>query len=243
MVSVCAALPTLPAASGTDATTVQAPSATAAGVAFHVPLACRSVVIVWPAIAGGTDALTNDATPAISGTAGVTPGTTVTVTLADETLTGSVQSDGTWSVTAAALSDGPHRVITTVSDAAGNPATFTQTLTVDTVSPAVAITGGATATTGDLAPTIAGTSDAAPGTTVTVTIAGQTMTTLLQANGTWNATPAPVAEGAWTVVASVPDAAGNVGSAAQTLTISADASLAPAPRARRVPPGLRALPA
>ena len=62
-------------------------------------------------------------------------------------------------------------------------------LTVDTVSPVVAISGGATATTSDLDPTITGTSDAAPGTTVTVSIAGQTMTTLLQANGTWNATP------------------------------------------------------
>ena len=54
---------------------------------------------------------------------------------------------------------------------------------------------------------------------MTVTIAGQTMTTLLQANGTWNATPTFVGEGTWTVVASVPDPAGNVGSATQTLTI------------------------
>ena len=140
-------------------------------------------------IAGGANALTNDATPDISGTADVAPGTTVTVTLADQTLTALVQGDGTWSVTAAALSDGPHRVVMSVSDAAGNPASATQTLTVDTVSPIVAITGGATATTNDVTPTIAGTSDAAPGTTVTVSIAGQTMTTLLQANGTWNATP------------------------------------------------------
>ena len=43
-----------------------------------------------------------------------------------------------------------------VSDAAGNLASFTQTLTVDTVPPVVTITGGATATTSDVDPTITG---------------------------------------------------------------------------------------
>jgi hypothetical protein len=174
-------------------------------------------------IAGGANALTDDATPDISGTADVAPGTTVTVTLADETLPGVVQGGGTWAVTASALSDGPHRVVMTVADAAGNSASFSQTLTVDTVPPVVAINGGATATTIDVDPTIAGTSDVPPGTIVTVSIAGQTMTTLVQANGTWNATPVAVAQGTWAVVASVPDPAGNLGSAWQTLTIAADA--------------------
>jgi hypothetical protein len=54
---------------------------------------------------------------------------------------------------------------------------------------------------------------------VTVTIAGQTLTALLQANGTWNATPTHVGEGTWEVSASVPDPAGNVGNADQTLVI------------------------
>ena len=144
-------------------------------------------------ITGGSSALTNDATPAISGTAAVAPGTIVTVTLADETLTGTVLTGGSWSVTSAFLSDGTHRVILGVFDAAGNYATFTQTLTVDTVAPGVSITGGATASTTDSGPTITGTSNAAPGTIITVTIAGQTMTTLLQADGTWNVTPLALA--------------------------------------------------
>lgn len=55
------------------------------------------------------------------------------------------------------LADGPHRVVMSVSDAAGNPAGVTQTLTVDTVSPLVAISGGATATTNDLDPTLVST--------------------------------------------------------------------------------------
>jgi hypothetical protein len=174
-------------------------------------------------ITGGANALTNHATPDISGTANVAPGTIVTVTLADQTLTGLVQGGGAWSVTAAALSDGPHRVVMSVSDAAGNQASYTQTLTVDTVSPFVAITGGATTTSNNLVPTIAGTSDAAPGTIVMVSIAGQTLTTLVQANGTWNATPTPVVEGTWLVVVSLTDLAGNVGSARQALTIATHA--------------------
>jgi hypothetical protein len=170
-------------------------------------------------ITGGDAHLSNDDTPEISGTAAVAPGTMVTVTLADETLTGPVASDGTWSVTASALSDGPHRIVASVSDAAGNSSSTTQTLTVDTASPAVAISGGEAATTSDISPTLTGTFDAAPGTIVTVSIAGQTMTTLLQTNGTWNATPNAIGEGTWPVVASAPDPAGNVGVATQMLTV------------------------
>ena len=173
-------------------------------------------------VTGGANALTDEATPSISGTANVAPGTTVTVTLADQTLTGLVQGDGSWSVTAAALSDGPHRVVMSVLDAAGNRASYTQTLTVDTVPPFVAITGGVTATTNSLIPTIAGAADAAPGTTVTVSIAGQTMTTLVQPNGSWNVTTV-VGVGTWMVVVSATDPAGNVGSARQVLTIATQA--------------------
>ena len=171
-------------------------------------------------IDGGATALTDHARPNISGTAGVASGTPVTVTLADQTLTGMVRDDGTWSVTPAPLPDGRHRVVVSVVDAAGNTASVTQTLTVDTVAPSIAITGGATKTATNRDPTIAGTSDAVPGTTVTVTIAGQTITTLVQPDGTWNATPTSIKPGTWPVTASVSDPAGNVGTARQQLTIS-----------------------
>lgn len=170
-------------------------------------------------INGGKTKLTNDPTPRISGSSDVAEGTAVTVTLANETLTGLVKSDGSWSVTAAALSDGSHRVVASVSDATGNQSSFTQTLTVDTVAPRVSINGGASATTQDTTPTLRGTSTAAPGTTVTVTINGQTMTTLLQADGSWNTTAASVGAGTWQVVASAPDPAGNVGRDTQDLTV------------------------
>jgi hypothetical protein len=172
-------------------------------------------------ISGGASALSNDTAPVIAGTAGVAPGTVVSVTLADQTLSGIVQDDGSWSVTPTALSDGPHRVVMSVSDAAGNAASLTQTLTIDTIAPAVTILCGALATRTDLDPTLVGTSDATPGTVVTVSIARQTLTTLLQANGSWNVTPTTVGAGTWAIVASVADRAGNVGRARQTLTIAA----------------------
>ena len=97
-------------------------------------------------ITGGATALTDSATPTIAGTTDAPPGAGVTVTVADQTLTGTVQSDGTWSVSAAHLGDGPTWVVMTVSDPAGNQATASQTLTVNTVAPVVLITGGVTAT-------------------------------------------------------------------------------------------------
>jgi hypothetical protein len=203
-------------------------TASVADPAGNQTIASQTVTVdtVAPAvtIAGRAKALTDDPTPTISGTAAVAPGTPVTVTLADQTLTGLVQLDGSWAVVAAHLADGPHRIVMSVSDEAGNPAGLTQILTVDTVAPGITITGGATAATANLDPTIAGTSDAAPGTTVTVSLAGQTMTTLVQTKGSWNAMPATaVGDGTWPVVASVTDPAGNVGSAKQRLTIATSA--------------------
>jgi hypothetical protein len=85
--------------------------------------------------------------------------------------------------------------------------------------PTITITGGSTAVTKDSTPTLAGTSSAAPGRTVTTTIAGQTLTTTVLANGTWSATAAVLLAGTYPVVASVRDAAGNAGRASQTLTV------------------------
>jgi Bacterial Ig-like domain/Collagen triple helix repeat (20 copies) len=127
-------------------------------------------------------------------------------------------------VTSAHLADGPHRVVMTVSDAAGNQATAIQTLTVDTTLPLVTISGGANATTTSFTPTLSGSTDATPGSTVTVTVAGQTLTALVQSDGSWNATASALGAGAWLAVATVTDAAGNVGSATQTLTITAGAT-------------------
>jgi Ice-binding-like/Bacterial Ig-like domain/Collagen triple helix repeat (20 copies) len=175
-------------------------------------------------ITGGGSAVTNDATPTIVGTTDAPPGADVTVTLADETLTGQVGLDGTWSVSASHLADGAHRVIMTVSDAAGNEARVVQTLTVNTVAPVITMTGGADATTTSFNPSVSGSTDAPSASTITVTLAGRTQTALVQGDGSWNVTFTGVGAGAWQAVATVTDTAGNVGSATQTLTITAGAT-------------------
>jgi hypothetical protein len=211
-----------PVAMGEGARTVTAAVTDPAG---NTSTATEQLTVdtVAPAVSitGGATALTDNATPTISGTTGAPVGAVVTVTVADQTLSGPVQSDGTWSVTPTHLSDGPHVVVMTVSDAAGNQASATQTLTVNTVAPLITITGGTDATGTSSNPTFSGSTNATPGSTITVTVAGQTLTTLVQPDGSWNATASGVGLGAWQAVVTVTDAAGNVGSAAQTLTITA----------------------
>ena len=172
-------------------------------------------------ITGGATQSTGSAIPTIAGTTDAPVGAVVTVTLADQTLTGTVQSDGTWSVPSGHIGDGPHRVVVTVSDAAGNPASATQMLTVNTVLPVVAITGGVSATTTSFNPTVSGSTNAPVGSTVTVMMAQQTRTAVVQSDGSWNATFFGVGVGAWQAVASVTDGDGNLGSATQMLTITA----------------------
>ena len=175
-------------------------------------------------ITGGATALTDDPTPTITGTTDAPLGAVVTVTLADQTLSGPVQSDGTWSVTSAHLADGPHLVVMTVSDAAGNQASTVQTLIVNTVAPLVAIMGGQSASTSNTSPTFSGSTDASPGSTITVTLAGQALTALVQPDGSWNVTFLAVGVGAWQAIATVTNDAGDVGSATQILTITTAAA-------------------
>lgn len=171
------------------------------------------------AMVGGATRLTNDPTPAISGTA-TDLGAAVTVTVSGIATTATVQNDLTWSITAAVLADGLHPVVVSVTDAAGNIGTTTQSLTVDTVAPGISINGGSAATTSDTTPTIIGVSGAASGSIVTLTVAGQTWTTLVQSNGSWNITPTVLATSTHTVAALVADPAGNVSMVTQTLTIT-----------------------
>jgi hypothetical protein len=94
------------------------------------------------------------------------------------------------------------------------------TLSANTVMtpPIVTITGGSSMSTDDATPTISGTSDAAPGTSVTVTIAGQTLQVALNA-GTWSVTAATIQNGSFLVTAAVTGPAGNTTTARQTLVI------------------------
>jgi hypothetical protein len=89
--------------------------------------------------------------------------------------------------------------------------------------PTVGIDGagpsGSTNVTKDTTPTVTGTSNATPGTTLTVEVSGQVLTTQVLANGTWTLTTGELTAGNHTMVASVRDTSGNNGTASQLLTV------------------------
>ena len=172
---------------------------------------------------------------AISGTSTAEAGQTVTVSLNGKDYTTTVSANGSWTLNVpaadlAGLTDGSVTVTASVSDKAGNPASVDHTLTVDVTVPAVTIHTVA----GDdvinvaehnQAQIISGSATgAAAGDTVTVTIGGQTYTTVLDAAGNWSVgVPASVisglSDGSVTVTASVTDAAGNTGSGTHNVTV------------------------
>jgi len=175
----------------------------------------------------------NDTTPTLSGTTDATPGSTVTLTITDsagntQTVTAIVQADGTYSADVPAeLAEGEFTVNASVTDEAGNTATADTTGEIDTTAPSITI--DTVATGNDTTPTLSGTTDATPGSTVTLTItdsAGntQTVAAIVQADGTYSVdVPAELAEGEFTVNASVTDDAGNTASTEAQGTIDVTA--------------------
>ncbi|MFZ5262724.1 Ig-like domain-containing protein [Enterobacter roggenkampii] len=162
-------------------------------------------------------------------------GTQVTVTLNGKTYTATIQSDGTWTTTVpaadvGALADGArYQVSVSAQDSAGNSASATHGISVDTTAPVVSI---GTLSVDDMLNaseaqqplTVHGSSSAEAGQTVTVTLGGKTYTALVGSDGTWTldvpaADLAALSQGALTVTASVNDKAGNSGQTAHTLTV------------------------
>ena len=172
---------------------------------------------------------------AISGTSTAEAGQTLTVSLNGKDYTTTVSANGSWTLNVpaadlAGLTDGSVTVTASVSDKAGNPASVDHNLTVDVTVPTVTIHTVA----GDdvinvaehkQAQIISGSATgAAAGDKVTVTIGGQTYTTVLDAAGNWSVgVPANVisglSDGTVTVSASVTDAAGNTGSGTHNVTV------------------------
>jgi ice-binding like protein/Big-like domain-containing protein len=170
-------------------------------------------------INGGAAAATNDTTPTISGTTDEPAGQSVTVTVAGQTLTATVGVGGVWGVSTTTLSEGPHTVVASSTDASQNTGTATQVLTVDTAAPLVTIDGGPTRATNDTTPTISGTTTQTGNPTVTVTVGTQTLTPVAAAGGAWTVDAAALPQGPYNLVASVTDAAGNTGTDSQILTV------------------------
>ncbi|HSW23321.1 MAG TPA: Ig-like domain-containing protein, partial [Burkholderiaceae bacterium] len=218
------------------------------------PVASRAVVIdagipAAPTLIGTDDvapvvgsitngSTTNDAQPALSGTA--EPNATVTITIDGAPVTVTANAAGAWSHTPAALADGLHSVSVTQTDAAGNTSpSATLAFTVDTAVPVaptlvasddVAPVIGAIANgsaTNDNVPALSGT--AQPNATVTLTIdGGAPVTVTANGAGVWSFTPAALADGAHSVSVTQTDAAGNVSPAA-ALGFTVDTAVPAAP--------------
>jgi hypothetical protein len=197
-------------------------SASATDPAGNVGTAAQQLTVKAPAaisISGGATKLTNQAKPTITGTSTALAGQTATVAVAGQKLTSVIAANGVWSVAPAALTQGPHPVVVTATAANGTKVSAVQTLTVDTVAPAIVITGGAAVSTPSATPTISGRTDAAAGSKVTVAVDGVTRDLVVSPTRTWSTTPDRLTAGSHAVVVTATDAAGNVGTQKQRLTV------------------------
>ncbi|MDO8651387.1 MAG: retention module-containing protein, partial [Undibacterium sp.] len=187
-----------------------------------VEISARAAAVVDttpPVITVNAPGNTADSTPTISGTSDLPAGSTITLVVTDhagtpQTITTTVQPGGTYSATPATpLADGSYTVTATGKDTAGNPATANDGGSVETTVPIITV--NAPGNTADSTPTISGTSDLPAGSTITLVVTdhagtAQTITTTVQPDGTYNATPGnPLADGTYTVTATGKDAAGN----------------------------------
>jgi VCBS repeat-containing protein len=195
-----------------------------------------------PALAVDAPALTNDATPTITGSTDLPTGSLVTLTVtgangAVQSFAATVQPGGSFSADVpAALAEGGFSVSASASDTAGNIANASDSGMLDLTGPALTV--DAPALTNDSTPTISGTTDLPAGSVVLLSVTGangavQTFSATVQAGGSYSAAvPAALVEGGYSVTASATDAAGNGTSAsdsgvldltAPTITVDAPA--------------------
>ncbi|WP_039995240.1 Ig-like domain-containing protein, partial [Paraglaciecola chathamensis] len=179
-------------------------------------------------------AITNDDTPTLSGTTDASlDGSTVNITVTDsqgstQNLTTTVQPDGSFSLDVpGALADGNYSVIATLDDGNGNVASVSESGNIDTTAPSLSlvIPSGADDTT----PLISGSTNAGSGSSVTITVTDgqgntQNLSATVQENGSYSIeVPVELAQGAYSVSASVADAAGNSTTETETGNIDTQA--------------------
>ncbi|MBZ6534701.1 BapA/Bap/LapF family prefix-like domain-containing protein, partial [Acinetobacter seifertii] len=128
-----------------------------------------------------TTALTNDSTPALTGTVN-DPTAKVVVTVDGVNYPATNNGDGTWTLadnTLPALTDGPHTITVTATDPAGNVGTTNAVVTVDTTAPNAPVIDPINASN-----PVTGTAE--PGSTVKVTFPdGSTATVVAGPDGKW----------------------------------------------------------
>jgi len=181
-----------------------------------------------------TSQTTNNTTPVISGTATVGLGETLSVTVDGVTYTAGDgdlidNGDGTWDLTIPTpLAEATYSITATVTDSAGNTAidSTIDELIIDTTVPALPTV--IAQTTSNTTPVISGTASVGPGEFLSVSVAGSTYTAgdgnlVLNLDGTWDLTPpAPLADGNYSVTATVSDVAGNATDDATAMELTID---------------------
>ncbi|WP_058969105.1 Ig-like domain-containing protein [Type-D symbiont of Plautia stali] len=181
-----------------------------------------------------TGATTDDSTPTLAGQA--EPGTVISVYDGTTLLgTATVGTDGAWSFTTAALSNGAHSLTVTVTDAAGNvsaptaafelnvdadlpPATSSLEVTDDTGSTLVQLANGAF--THDSTPTLSGLAGA---NNIITLYNGDIVlgSTTADANGQWQFDTSTLPDGTYAFRATATDATGNTTDSI-TITVTID---------------------
>lgn len=185
--------------------------------------------------AGGDDIVNNaEATAGLTLTGTGEAGASVSVTVEGVTRTTTVDANGNWSATfeAGSLPAGEYdtTVQVTSTDAAGNSASATADLHVDTLVDPLTLDGGVEGddvvndTEHSDGVTLTGTVE--PGSTVMVQLGSATTAATVDANGNWSANFAAsqIAEGSYdaAVVVTATDAAGNVDTITDTLAIDTE---------------------
>ncbi|WP_412550507.1 Ig-like domain-containing protein [Shimia sp. MIT910701] len=165
------------------------------------------------------------------------PGSSVAVTMEGVTHTVTTAANGTWAATFAGgeIPQGTYNstVSITATDAAGNSATTTGTVAVDTELSAGINTGQAggddIANAAEVAGGLSLTGTADAGSSVVVQIAGASRTVTAAANGTWvaNFTAADIPQGEYDtpVTVTATDAAGNTATATSTIHVDTTTSI------------------
>ncbi|QNY14780.1 BapA prefix-like domain-containing protein [Acinetobacter seifertii] len=211
-----------------DLTDGQTVTATATDPAGNPSLPGSAVVDAVAPTVAVTTALTNDSTPALTGTVN-DPTAKVVVTVDGVNYPATNNGDGTWTLadnTLPALTDGPHTITVTATDPAGNVGTGSAVLTVDTTAPVVALND---VLTNDSTPALTGTVND-PTAKVVVTVDGVNYPATNNGDGTWtladNTLPT-LTDGPHTITVTATDPAGNVGTTNAVVTVDTTAPNAP----------------
>ncbi|MEL7164442.1 MAG: Ig-like domain-containing protein [Pseudomonadota bacterium] len=166
------------------------------------------------------------------------PGSRVDVTFAGTTVIATVAIDGSWSANfaASAIAGGEYdtNVTAVATDTAGNTATATGSVRVDTLVNAMGITSTSGGVDGLINAVEHGagmvvTGATEPGSTVSVALGGQTVDAAVGPDGVWTAsfTSGQIGTGTYTatMTATATDAAGNTSAVTQTVNVDTDAGL------------------